>query len=109
MVQACGVNHVEIIDPYDVESSISAFERASEHEGVSVVIARHPCVMIEKGTGNRCAVDSCTGCKKCLTLGCPAIEFHDGKARINMLCTGCGVCAQICPFDAIHEIPTERD
>jgi TPP-dependent indolepyruvate ferredoxin oxidoreductase alpha subunit len=45
----------------------------------------------------------CTSCKTCLRLGCPAISTDvDGKSLINVsLCTGCGVCAQVCPYKAI--------
>lgn len=54
--------------------------------------------------------DKCVGCKKCLGLGCPAIvtvevEVDDKtktKARIEeFLCTGCSLCAQVCPVSAI--------
>ncbi|MBP5609910.1 MAG: 4Fe-4S binding protein, partial [Clostridia bacterium] len=49
-------------------------------------------------------VDLCRSCKKCLSLGCPAISFRDGHATVNdTLCTGCGVCAGLCPFHAIGD------
>jgi len=50
--------------------------------------------------------ENCTGCRECVEFGCPAIEFEEDSdsARINMLCTGCGVCAQICPYDAIEVV-----
>ena len=39
----------------------------------------------------------------CMKIGCPAISMVDGKARVdNTLCTGCGVCAQLCKFDALQ-------
>ncbi|MDT8273987.1 MAG: 4Fe-4S binding protein [Desulfomonilia bacterium] len=37
----------------------------------------------------------------CIGLGCPAIEFIEEKARINGVCVGCGVCADLCPAGAI--------
>jgi indolepyruvate ferredoxin oxidoreductase alpha subunit len=45
--------------------------------------------------------EACTGCGTCVRFGCPAIEFSDEKARINDLCSGCAVCAQLCPVGAI--------
>ncbi|HHI00883.1 MAG TPA: 4Fe-4S dicluster domain-containing protein, partial [Thermococcus litoralis] len=39
-----------------------------------------------------------------LLTGCPALVFDDerGKMRIDpLICTGCGLCEQLCPFDAI--------
>ena len=43
-------------------------------------------------------------CKMCMKLGCPAISIKGGKAQIdNTLCVGCGVCKQLCKFDAITE------
>ena len=38
----------------------------------------------------------------CMKIGCPAISMKDGKAVVdNTLCTGCGVCEQLCKFDAL--------
>ena len=46
--------------------------------------------------------DKCVGCKSCMRIGCPAISIVDGKAQIdNTLCVGCGVCQQLCKFDAL--------
>ena len=47
--------------------------------------------------------DKCVGCKSCMRIGCPAISIVDGKAVIdNTLCVGCGVCQQLCKFDALE-------
>ncbi len=42
-------------------------------------------------------------CKICIDLlGCPAVIMENGKAAIDATqCPGCGVCAQVCPHDAI--------
>ena len=47
--------------------------------------------------------DACIGCRKCISsLGCPAIGFKDGKAVIDQsVCTGCTLCEQVCPVNAI--------
>jgi len=106
MARACGASQVCEMDPYDVEHSTEVLKSAKEHDGLSVVIARRECVVLARRRGlfiHRYAVDAekCTGCRRCIDFGCPAIEFSENKAHINELCAGCTVCAQICPFDAI--------
>ena len=48
--------------------------------------------------------DKCKSCKMCMKIGCPAISMKGGKAKIDeTLCVGCGVCTQMCKFDAINK------
>ncbi|MCD6524915.1 MAG: 4Fe-4S binding protein, partial [Thermococcus sp.] len=53
-----------------------------------------------------------TGCKACILLtGCPALVYdpETKKVRIDgLICTGCGLCNQLCPFDAI-KFPSELE
>jgi indolepyruvate ferredoxin oxidoreductase, alpha subunit len=44
------------------------------------------------------------GCEKCLGLtGCPAISVTEGKVTIDSAqCPGCGLCAHVCPAQAIR-------
>lgn len=51
----------------------------------------------------------CARCNNCIdNFGCPAIYKKDGRVYIDeVLCVGCGVCAQLCPNDAI--VPVTRD
>ena len=107
--RSLGAGFVETADPYDLEATISTFERARDHPGLSVVVARRPCVIsaIRAGVRRpRLAVDTekCGGCQVCVRFGCPAIEFDGKVARINALCTGCGVCAAICPAGAVEVV-----
>ena len=64
-----------------------------------------PCIALVRPLG-RAAVDQekCRKCKKCIReIGCPGIVVEEGKVVIDMSqCTGCGICAEICPFDAIE-------
>ena len=48
--------------------------------------------------------DKCRSCRMCMKIACPAISMENGKAVIdNTLCTGCGVCTQLCKFDALKQ------
>ena len=48
--------------------------------------------------------EKCVNCGRCIReLGCPALTMDGGKARIEPgLCTGCGLCSQVCPAGAIR-------
>jgi indolepyruvate ferredoxin oxidoreductase alpha subunit len=80
----------------------------------SVVITNRPCVLIKRegaftsGETLTVAQEKCSGCKACLKIGCPAIEWKpdpEGKKGVAcidpQLCNGCSVCQQLCKFDAI--------
>ncbi len=108
LARALGAGLVEVVDPYDLDRTLECFRRAKEFPGLSVVIARQPCVIKARRSGARPRPfrvgDDCQGCRICVDFGCPAIEFEGEKARINSLCTGCGVCARICPSSSIMEV-----
>ena len=71
----------------------------------SVIISRRPCALLKyvKHRGPiKVDAEKCRTCRACMRIGCPAISIKDGKARIDAtLCTGCGVCSQLCAFGAI--------
>ncbi|MFC1992786.1 indolepyruvate ferredoxin oxidoreductase subunit alpha [Chloroflexota bacterium] len=113
IARACGVKFVEVIDPFDLGKAIDTMEKAIRFDGPSVVVSRRPCVIIEQREKRKrgegvvpCHVDQekCDSkCESCIKLlGCPAIIKERGKTVIDSsLCTGCGICAQICPYKAI--------
>jgi len=107
--RSLGAGFVETADPYDLESTIETFERARDHPGLSVVVAKRACVISAIRAGDRrprlqVDTEKCGGCKVCVKFGCPAIEFDGEVAKINALCSGCGVCAAICPSKAIEVV-----
>ena len=108
LARACGVKFVESVDPYDLTHLLAVLKEAKEKEGVKVIIAKQPCVIMNKRLGikrSRYVVDAdrCLKCGACIRYGCPALETDEnGAARTTSLCTGCGVCADICPAGAIH-------
>lgn len=111
VVRGLGVAHVEVIDPRNIEESKEAFTRALAFEGLSVVIAKAPCILLaRRAAGERKLYtinqETCRKCKLCITkFACPAFYFEGEEVRINpALCSGCGVCPQICPFGAIEVV-----
>lgn len=106
MAEACGVQFVRQVDPYDLEAAGEAAGEALRYPGPSVVIMKRECIALARSK-TRYAVnsDSCVQCGICVEeLGCPAITRPGGITEINDNCYGCGVCARICPARAIEEV-----
>lgn len=109
VAKGAGVDFVETVDPYDIEETIDVFERAIEYDGISVVVPKHPCALIEQRAVDwepfQVDQEECTQCHVCTNqLGCIALTREGDKVKINeTLCVGCGQCAQVCPFDAIKQ------
>ncbi len=114
--KAIGVSSVTVVDPYDVGATRRAIENAVAKQGVSVVVTVRPCVespVKSRGPVYYVDTDRCDGCQLCMNLGCPALiwdmslDVMPKRVRIDAaLCSGCTVCAQICPQGAI--LPTSK-
>ncbi len=105
IARACGVKHVTEVDPFDLEAVEKAVKEETAREELSVIITKRPCALIVKQPDIPHKVtDACKNCRKCMDIGCPAIEVADGKpVIIGESCVGCGLCIDVCPFDAIKE------
>ncbi len=105
LCHAVGIKRVKVVDPYDMEICQKVIEEELEAKEPSVIISRRPCALLKyvKHPGPICSdPEKCKGCKACMKIGCPAISMVDGKAKIDAtLCVGCGVCEQLCKFDAL--------
>lgn len=124
LCRAIGVKHVYTVDPNNIQATQKIVEQEVGRPEPSVIITRSPCVLLpemRKRKDKRLYIviqEKCTGCRTCLKLGCPAIEWapltkeeakklgyketQKGYARINaVLCDGCGQCAPLCKFKAI--------
>ncbi len=114
VVKAIGIKHVAEVDAYDekaLETTLKAFKKLEEP---SVIIAKRPCALLPEVRKTyeplHINPERCDGCGVCLQTGCPAlhhsIEIHEASGRTKveidpLLCTGCELCAQVCPQKAI--------
>ena len=105
LCRAVGIKRVRVLDPYDMEICQAVITEELAAKEPSVIISRRPCALLKyvKHPGPICSdTEKCKGCKACMKIGCPAISMVDGKAKIDAtLCVGCGVCEQLCKFDAL--------
>ena len=112
--KAMGVKHVEEVDAWDVVGVNKALKAALKFEdGPAVMVVRGACVFTPHfKLQPRMQVDpeKCVACGLCFQVGCPAILKSEDlyektgkpKAEIDrLLCTGCTVCMQVCPSQAI--------
>ena len=94
--------HVRIHDPQDLKGFRQVLKEELEYEGVSVVIARRPCALLDKSKKTPCVIENCKNCGACMKLSCPALERREDGVHVNeTLCVGCGLCAKVCPFSSI--------
>jgi len=108
VVKAIGVDHVTTIKPYKVKKSIGAIKEAIDYQGVSVIISEEICALyanalkLPKRKPFHVS-EKCKNHKDCISsLACPAFYIWNDRVKIDKnLCTGCAVCAQICPENAI--------
>ena len=105
LARAMGINRVRVVDPYNIAECETAVKEELSVEEPSLIISRRPCALLKEVKHNpplKVDADKCRSCKACMKIGCPAIAMKDGKAKIDVtLCVGCGVCSQMCHFDAL--------
>ncbi|HPC83873.1 MAG TPA: indolepyruvate ferredoxin oxidoreductase subunit alpha [Thermoanaerobaculaceae bacterium] len=114
LVRALGIKHAITVDGYDVEALERAYTELMAHDEPAVLVARRPCILLpeirKQWVPLHVLEEKCTGCGVCFRIGCPAIlrstemspSTQKPMALIDpTLCTGCEVCSQVCPFDAI--------
>ncbi len=106
LCRAVGIKRVRVVDPYDLDECDKAVKKELAAEEPSVIISRRPCALLKYVKHNgpiTVDADKCVGCKSCMKIGCPAVSVSGGKVHIdNTLCTGCGVCGQLCRFGVLN-------
>jgi len=115
VVRAIGVPHVAVIRPYRVNKSIETLKEAIDYKGVSVIISQEACTLyaqsLKKVRGKPFYInEKCKNHRECVNeLACPAFYIEGKKVFINAdQCTGCAVCAQICPEKAIVPVKSKE-
>jgi len=115
IVRAVGVPHVTVIKPYKVKKSIEAIQEALQFKGVSVIISEELCVLYANSLKLPRrkpfhVSDKCRNHRDCMNrLACPAFYVWNDRIKIDAnLCTGCALCAQICPENAILPVKEEK-
>ncbi|NLF34860.1 MAG: indolepyruvate ferredoxin oxidoreductase subunit alpha, partial [Clostridiales bacterium] len=100
-----GFRRVRVVDPYDLKACDTAVREELAVDGPSVIISRRPCALLKYVKAKPALtvdIEKCRNCKACMKLGCPAISMKNDKAAVDAtLCVGCGVCQQLCVFDAL--------
>lgn len=107
LCKSLGIEHVCEVDAFDQAELERVIKEEVARDAVSVIITKAPCALL-KGIKfpNKCRPlpDTCKKCGACLRPGCPALtKNEDGTISIDeTMCNGCGLCKQLCKFDAIN-------
>jgi len=123
LAKAVGVQHVRMVDPYNIKETMEVIREEVNRDAASVIITQNsPCMLLRRARplerfshrSYRINEDNCMGCKLCMDINCPSISFRAGEgvtrsgrkrkgtAFINEdQCVGCGVCTQVCEFESI--------
>jgi len=121
LVRACGIKHVKTVEAFAVDEIEATLKEYARLDEPSVLITREPCALLPEGRKRwlplEVIADKCNGCALCFRVACPAIaisseldeRYQRPKAIIDAaLCTGCEICAQVCPRDAITFRPDKN-
>ena len=113
LVRALGVKHVKTVPAFHVDEIEKTLKEYLKLDEPAVLITEEECALLPSARKRWVpleVLDNCNGCTLCFRIGCPAILKSDEldektqrpKALIDAsLCTGCEVCAQVCPREAI--------
>ena len=114
MIRACGVKDLINASSYNQKELMKTTTSALKSTGVTVVVARGECALINKNEKAlrekyHIITEKCSLCRNCIDdFHCPAIQENpDGTIYIDSSeCDGCGMCAEIyvCPFKAIEVV-----
>lgn len=109
LCRSLGIENVYEVNAFDLSAMEEVITREIARDAVSVIIAQAPCALL-KGVKfpNKCRPipEKCKKCGACLRPGCPALTKNpDGTISIDeTMCNGCGLCRQLCKFDAIETV-----
>ena len=106
LCRAMGVKNVVEVNALDIVQVEKAVKEETAKDEISVIITKTPCVLLDKRKKPLYIAheDKCKKCGMCMKPGCPAMTKNpDGTIHIDdTMCTGCGLCKDLCKFDAIE-------
>ena len=104
--RAMGVKNVIEVNALDIAQVEKIIKEETAKDEISVIITKTPCVLLDKRKKPiyTAYTDKCKKCGMCMKPGCPAMTKNpDGTIHIDdTMCTGCGLCKDLCKFDAIE-------
>lgn len=115
LIRSLGVEHVSVVDPWDLEATAAAIKSGLDHPGPAVIIARRSCRLLpdEKAKHTipyQVEELNCIQCEDCMQTGCPALVWEGDTPHIREWeCAGCAMCAYLCPVDAICQVEASTD
>ena len=114
LVRALGIRHVYTVDPYELQKVEQTLRDCLAREEPAVIISERGCALLPEARRHylplRVDTDKCVACGACHQIGCPALikseELYVKNQRLKTVidplqCTGCEICAQLCPVNAI--------
>lgn len=109
LCKAMGIENVVEVNAFDTAALEKTIKEEVARDAVSVVIVCAPCALLKGQVfPNKCVAlpEKCKKCGACLKPGCPALTKNaDGTISIDeTMCNGCGLCRQLCKFEAIQEV-----
>lgn len=109
LCKSLGIEHVYEINAFDLKGIEELVKRETNRDEISVIITKSPCVLLKSvkfTTKCRPISEKCVKCGACLRPGCPALtKNEDGTIAIDEnMCNGCGLCMNLCKFNAIEEV-----
>lgn len=109
LCKSMGIEHVQEVNAFDIKKLEEVIKEEVARDAVSVIITKSPCALLkEVHFPNKCVPvpEKCRKCGMCLKPGCPALtKNEDGTISIDAtMCNGCGLCKNLCPFEAIETV-----
>jgi len=91
------------VDAGDHPALDAAIRDEAARPGLGVIVALAPCVLMVREKAGEIVVDDerCNLCGVCLDLGCPALAPADDTITVTDVCTGCGLCIDVCRRGAL--------